>query len=397
MKSIRKMIGLVIILVALGLVLASCGKKEVAVEQVTINYNSDGGTSIASQKVNKGTHFVYPKPEPTKEGYDFAFWKDEDGSKFSEGSVVNNSITLKAVWVLKEYTVKFMVDGRVFHSVKVEHNDSIFTPTPPQFDGKNFIEWRVGEEVFDDSVEITKNLIVNAYYELINYTIQYDLPDGYNFDNPNPESYTVEDEIELQSLQPIPLGYEFKWFRNVMGGTEEEITKIEKGTIGDLVIIGRIIPIEYTISYEDLLDHEHSNPLVYTIETDDINLADPDKIEGYDFIGWYTEKEGGYKITVIEKGNTGNKVLYARFSLTVYSITYMVDKPVSHSNPTSYTIESETILLEDAKLEGFDFVGWFLDAELTKPIEEIEKGTTGNLIIFAKFTPENVIDPPVDP
>ena len=191
----------------------------------------------------------------------------------------------------------------------------------------------------------------------------------------------------------------FKWYLvpNDLSGKLTEITKIEKGTTGNLTIELKIVPIEYNISYENLKDHEHTNPLTYNIETPDIILTNPKPIEGYEFLVWYDQEEGGMKVTVIPKGSGGDITLYARFALTEYTITYTIEGNPPHDNPLSYNIETESFKLNPPKqTEGPKFVGWFMEVDgQFVEVTEILKGSTGNLLLVARF--EDVIDPPVDP
>lgn len=70
-----------------------------------------------------------------------------------------------------------------------------------------------------------------------------------------------------------------------------------------------------------------------------------------------------------------------------YNITYNLDGGTNENNPSSYTIESETIILNKASKTGYDFVGWFDNAKFNgNAITQISKGSTGNLTLYAKFT-----------
>lgn len=77
-------------------------------------------------------------------------------------------------------------------------------------------------------------------------------------------------------------------------------------------------------------------------------------------------------------------------SLT-YNITYILDGGVNSSkNPDTYTSETETIILEDARRIGYWFEGWYADRDFTSErVTQIEKGSIGNLILFAKWSVDN--------
>ena len=75
-------------------------------------------------------------------------------------------------------------------------------------------------------------------------------------------------------------------------------------------------------------------------------------------------------------------------SATEFTITYHLDGGTNAlKNPEVYTSE-DVITLKDATKEGYDFAGWFLDAAKTEQISEIS-GRTGNLNLYAKFTPKS--------
>ena len=304
-----------------------------------------------------------------------------------------------ASWSYNTYIVKFLVDGASYHRVEVDHGDLVYLPEEPKKLGKTFVEWQLNGEKYDESQPVKMNLELVAMFELEKYKITYIMPEG-SWDNPNPTEYTVDDEFELQDPTGALIdGYTFKWYLvpDDLSGKLEEITKIEKGTTGNLTIELKIVPIQYTITYENLKDHEHTNPTSYNIKTPDIILTNPKPIEGYQFIGWYDAEVGGQKVTVIAQGSMGDVTLYARFELTEYTIEYVVEGNIPHDNPLTYNIETETFKLNPPKqTEGPKFVGWFMEVDgQFVEVTEILKGTTGNLVLVARF--EDVIDPPVNP
>ena len=92
---------------------------------------------------------------------------------------------------------------------------------------------------------------------------------------------------------------------------------------------------------------------------------------GYTFDGWYND---GTKVTEIVAGSTGNLVLTAQWTPVSYSITYENTKDAINDNPTSYTIESATITLENLEKLGYTFDGWYNDG---MKVTEIVAGSTG--------------------
>lgn len=76
--------------------------KENVKEIYTITFDSDGGTTISTQEIEEGNKVSQPN-NPTKEGYNFIEWQ-LNGIKYDFDSVVNQDITLKAIWKEKPKT-----------------------------------------------------------------------------------------------------------------------------------------------------------------------------------------------------------------------------------------------------------------------------------------------------
>lgn len=77
-----------------------------------------------------------------------------------------------------------------------------------------------------------------------------------------------------------------------------------------------LVPIQYTITYENLMGAANSNPESYTAISPDILLSHPGNIPGYRFIGWYDAPSGGSPVTLIPSGSTGDIILYARWEIS---------------------------------------------------------------------------------
>ncbi len=101
-----------------------------------------------------------------------------------------------------------------------------------------------------------------------------------------------------------------------------------------------------------------NNPSTYTTESSTITLETPSR-NGYTFAGWYSDRGLTNKVTTIETGSYGDKTLYAKWTPTVYTISYNLNGgSVSGTNPTSYTIESDDISLINPTKFGCVFLGW---------------------------------------
>ena len=69
-----------------------------------------------------------------------------------------------------------------------------------------------------------------------------------------------------------------------------------------------------------------------------------------------------------------------------YSISYELNGGENNAaNPSSYTVGSGAIVLQDPSREGYRFEGWYLDADYNTQITEIPEGAAQNYIVYAKW------------
>lgn len=116
--------------------------------------------------------------------------------------------------------------------------------------------------------------------------------------------------------------------------------------------------------------------------------------KGYAFANWNTKKDGSgkaYANEAIVKKLTSKKgktvTLYAQWKPVIYTITYDLNKgKVKTANPSTYTIESATITLNNPTRKGYTFKGWYTSEEWKTKVTQIVKGSTGNLKLYARWT-----------
>ena len=104
----------------------------------------------------------------------------------------------------------------------------------------------------------------------------------------------------------------------------------------------------------------------------------------YDFGGWYKEpactNAWNFASDVVNETMT----LYAKWTPHNFTITYEGLAGASNTNPTSYTIETATIVLANpGSRTGYTFTGWTLGGS---PITQIVLGTTGDKTITATWS-----------
>ncbi len=119
-------------------------------------------------------------------------------------------------------------------------------------------------------------------------------------------------------------------------------------------------------------------------------------VEGYEFKGWYTSEQFTQEITSIPVNCKEDYVLWARWEVIEYTITYNCGAGTnSEFNVTTYTVDDK-VILRDASLKGYSFEGW-LD-ETGKKIEGsvIPKGSTGDITLTAEWKTTRSLAHPIE-
>lgn len=115
------------------------------------------------------------------------------------------------------------------------------------------------------------------------------------------------------------------------------------------------------------------------------SLWTPNAEDGYEFSGWYQKAADiGVKDKVEKLYMAKEWKLYGKFTPIEYTIQYVYnDGKATSTNPTTYTVESDTITLADAT--GADWGKTFLEwhDENGQKITEIPTGSTGDRVITA--------------
>ena len=111
----KKFFTLIIMLVFLLLV--GC----TVVKNVTVVFDTDGGSSIGAVVVKKGEKVAEPE-EPTKENYEFDGWYLNE-ELFDFETPINESITLIAKWNEIDNTIKYTVIFKDYNGTVLKTED----------------------------------------------------------------------------------------------------------------------------------------------------------------------------------------------------------------------------------------------------------------------------------
>ena len=126
-----------------------------------VTFDSDGGSSVATQKVESGQTATKPDA-PTKTDYDFEGWFLGD-TLYDFNTPVEANIKLKAKWEIAIYTITFDSDGGSDVDKKyVTAGKTVEEPDAPGKQGYGFYGWYNGETEYDFSSAVHSDLTLKA-------------------------------------------------------------------------------------------------------------------------------------------------------------------------------------------------------------------------------------------
>lgn len=202
-----------------------------------------------------------------------------------------------------------------------------------------------------------------GYFTTGNYKIFYELDGGTNDVN-NPIDFDIHLASDITIKQPTKDGYDFiGWTGTLASGLSETVpetdVKIAAGSIGNRIYTAHWAK-KPKLTFDTKGGSQVHVPIVASAGSDIssevtpiINGTNVTTKNGYDFVKWDKEIPTTMPATDL--------TITALWTPTVYNINLNYDGgalPTGKSNPTTFTIETETFTLEKPEKTGYTFAGW---------------------------------------
>ena len=292
------------------------------VVNISLTIDLDGGTGN-NQAGNYERNTTLELNSPSKGGYTFTGWEIVNG----DGSINNNVLTLgikdikiKALYQLNEQKLNIDLDGGTGNnqagSYKVGSNVTLIVPTK---EGYDFSGWELisgnsilsGNTIAIGSEETT---IKATWIKKVILTLNLD---GGTITSNASGVYSRNTTITLGT--PTKTGYDFSKWQITAGDSVLSGNKLTIGTT-DTTVKAVYAAKKYTVTYNANGGTVSGTSKSVTYNAKYGTLPTPQRA-GYSFLGWYTAKTGGSKITetTIVK-ITSNQTIYAQWKETL--ITY---------------------------------------------------------------------------
>ena len=262
------------------------------------------GGKVESKTISYKNDEVVKLPVPTKEGYTFVGWYEED-TLVEE--VSGQDYNLIAKWT-KNYVLTLDVnEGKMEEKTVYEFTDSkeITLPVPTK-EGYTFVGWYEGEvkvEVIEN-----RNYTLVAKWEINKYTVSLDVQGGAL------ENNVITFEHDNIPTLPVPTKTNNKflgWYEN------DVLVEVLENRDYTLVAKWEALPV-YKISYSAKGAKMPSNFVKEFTNGEEVELPIPTK-EGYNFIGWY---ENDVLVEVLENRDYKLVAKFEEIDDGIYSINY---------------------------------------------------------------------------
>ena len=308
---------------------------------------------------------------------------------------------------LPTHTVTFKdYDGTIIKTAQVKEGKKATTPVDPERNGYKFTGWSPS-----DLSNITTDLEVTATYEVVEYTITYNA----NTFLVTESTWSTKDEFVNDFYDDL-----FAWI-------SENVDKMSKVTFDGNTYTTHSGASQGDASFSNAEELKAMN--VYIFEAaisawcykpiEGTNSADYIPLEDNNYFlntePYRTKYQGmnAYLLNCMETSYTGYSRTYNQASNNRVQIFFRFHQWCNGTNiaafntwpkkyikgegssitvelpstPVKYTILEE-VELPTPTATGGTFTGWYLEPSCTNKVEKIEKGTYGNLVLYAGWSVE---------
>ena len=370
--------------------------------EYTVSFDVNGGNSVHEniEIAYDSPYGTLPTPTHSDSSYIFTGWftEAEGGTQIHDISTVKiaNDHTLYAHWdQLEIYTVTLNPNGngasvtpssiQIYETLRYGYITSLPTPTR---NGYSFTGWYSDAEngtMVDDYTTVLQNAnhTLYAHWSANEYTIIFEENGGSTVENITQAFETAV----VKPSNPTKTGYTFTgWYSDEDCTQEYTFTTMP---LNGITLYAGWEANTYTVTL-NTQGGTTKDPLTVTYDSTYVGLTNASGKTGYEFVGWFTEAEGGIQITKNSTVNiTENQTLYAHWSAGEYTLTLnhnYGEIPTTQEITVTYDQLIPTVI--PPTRDGYTFLGYYTTAGGgTKKIDSNGVGlanwtTAGNTTIY---------------
>ena len=329
------------------------------VRSYSVNFDSNGGSAVASQSVKYGSKASRPT-DPTRAGHTFQGWytSRDGGARYDFNQTVTGDVTLYAHWSVNSYTLAFDGNGgKASESSRTVQYGSQYGSLPTATrTGHTFQGWYTaksgGTKVSPSTTMGAANTTLYAHWSVNAYTLAFDGNGG----KASESSRKVQYGNQYGTLPTATrTGYAFQgWYTARSGGSQ--VSSSTTMEAANTTVYAHWTVNTYTVSFDSNGGSAVASQSV-RYGSKATQPANPTRA-GHTFQGWYTARSGGSKYD-FGTAVTGDVTLYAHWSVNSYTLTFDGNggKPSEASRTVAYGGQYGS--LPTATRTGYAFQGWY--------------------------------------
>ena len=329
------------------------------INKYTISFEENGGSEVNNQTITYGKTVSQVYPE--RVGYTFAGWYTDPELKYAYNfdTVVKNDFTLYAKWNRNKYSIQFNTNGGTsVASQKVYYQSKVTEPESPTKEGYTFTGWFTENECinkYDFNTLVTKSVTLYAGWKINEYTVTFVEAGGSDVEN-----QTVKYGDKVISPNSTRTGYDFSgWYSD---SSIKNLFDFDMPITSDIKLYAGWKIKQYVVSFNT---NGGSKIPAQTVNYGE-KVTEPNSpfIEGANFVGWYLDQDYKTKFDFNNKIK-GNHTLYAKWDAVMCKVSFETN---GGNNVESQNIiyGKKAIKPDNPIRDGYMFLGWYTDKELTK-------------------------------
>lgn len=350
---------------------------------------------------------------PEKEGYTFLGWTGTDvpvknlNVIISKGSIGNREYTAHfnakdgIKYKVEHYTQN--LDGENYTLYKEENEleakmDDEVIATPISIKGFTFDEEK-SKNTISGTILADGSLVLKVYYSRNSYNVTLKTSEnvssvitmGKSSEREVTVSYKYEEDVSIDATLKSEIGYTFnfdKWIseNDNLGNQVNQNTEFTMPA-GNVILRAEAVKTvnKYTYKieyyYDDIKDDNKTEQKEESYNSTITTYPDKN-IDGYELD---EQKTGNINLSISD--NESKNIIKVYYKVITYTINYNLvggslgtnENGEEITNPTTYTVKTEDIILNNPEKAGYTFEGWTgSNGDVPKVEVKIQKGSIGN-------------------
>ncbi len=344
--------------------------------QVTVSFDSDGGSEVPAQLLAYSNLAKRPQTDPVKEGFTFAGWYKNDSAFNFATTRVKEDITLKAKWNPAYINVIFDSAGGTFvKPQRIGYGKKVLEPEAPEKAGYTFKGWKSNNQIFDFNTALTSSITVTADWEINNYQVTFNTNGGNQI---TAQTISYGNKVTVPAV-PVKEGYFFdNWY---VSEACTSLYNFDNIVTKDITLYANWGQKRYTVTFDTAGGNVIANQNV--IHGAYVTQPSAPQKKGYTFKGWKVNNAAFDFNTPVTQAFT----ITADWEINNYEVNFISEGNVISTLHVDYG--NKITAPADVAKEHHYLLGWYTSEDYLDNFDLANDVITGPLTLYAKWKIEN--------